>query len=158
VSFLSDAFGRALRTRRKELGLNQTRLAERMETEAPTISRWENGEFLPSDAALDRALVALNVDADTFLRSIAGPHRTPMSTELIAAVRDAAHEIANSNQYSGLSKDKQKLIALIRSDDFDDATARIMLGYAGIDTDDALGIETDTISDDKENSTPRTRR
>lgn len=36
--------GRAIEERRKELGLSQTRLAQRFPVDPKTVSRWENGE------------------------------------------------------------------------------------------------------------------
>jgi transcriptional regulator with XRE-family HTH domain len=157
VKTIAELVGKNIRSRRGALGLSQTALAKSAKISNITLNRIEAGKQAPQGASLQMIADVLGCSPEDLYvtESAPAPHLSP---ELISAVRDAATEIANSNQYSGLSKDKQKLIALIASDGVDDATARIMLGYAGIETDDALGIETDAISDDKENSTPRTRR
>ena len=44
---LKEEVGVVLRMRRKELGLKLEYVAEKMEVDIPTVSRWENGTRLP---------------------------------------------------------------------------------------------------------------
>jgi len=92
VSFLSVAFGKAFKARRKELGLNQAKAAEGMGTEGPTISRWESGEFLPVSETIDKTLKVLKLSGDEFLRRMApveveiNPPATPAEPTYDAAI------------------------------------------------------------------------
>lgn len=99
VSFLSNAFGQALKLRRKELRLNQAKLAERMGTEAPTISRWENGEFLPTGEAIDRLTGALEITPEKFLESM-GPDKGSDESVVEAIKRAAASFTASPSESS----------------------------------------------------------
>ncbi|HYN99315.1 MAG TPA: helix-turn-helix transcriptional regulator [Actinomycetota bacterium] len=60
-------FDRTLRTRREELGLGQTQLAERIGVTQQTISRWESGEIVPPPKRLAKLAEALNLDASRML-------------------------------------------------------------------------------------------
>lgn len=44
---LKEEVGAALRSRRKELKLKLESVAEKMDVDVPTVSRWENGTRLP---------------------------------------------------------------------------------------------------------------
>lgn len=48
VMFRRQAFGSAVRDRRKELGLSQDKLAERAGIDRQSINRFENSKFSPS--------------------------------------------------------------------------------------------------------------
>jgi transcriptional regulator with XRE-family HTH domain len=125
------AFAKNISARRKTLGLSQTDLADRIGTHRNTIADIERGTSEGRPDTKQAIASALGCSIGDLYSETSLPKLSP---ELIAAVRDAAHEIANSNQYSGLSKDKQKLIALIASDGVDDATIRILLGYINVET------------------------
>ncbi|HEX2149609.1 MAG TPA: helix-turn-helix transcriptional regulator, partial [Actinomycetota bacterium] len=56
-------FDRTLRSRREELGLGQSQLAERIGVTQQTISRWESGEIVPPPKRLAKLAQALNIDA-----------------------------------------------------------------------------------------------
>ena len=72
MSFLSKAFGVALRTSRKAIKQSQAKFAESINSEAANISRWENGEYLPTDENIDSLLPALGISSEEFLRRMAG--------------------------------------------------------------------------------------
>lgn len=51
---LSARLSRNIATRRRQLGLTQAQLAERLQVETETLSRFERGKHLPSLLSLER--------------------------------------------------------------------------------------------------------
>lgn len=74
MSFLSDAFGRTLKSLRSDQGIRQDKLGI---AEGATVSRWESGQFLPGDDKIEEILKALKVEPDEFLRHMAGITNKP---------------------------------------------------------------------------------
>jgi transcriptional regulator with XRE-family HTH domain len=68
MSFLSAEFGKRLRAMRISKQLTQSQLAEIVGVETATISRWETGEFLPSDENADALLPALGATPADFFK------------------------------------------------------------------------------------------
>lgn len=64
---LAKRLGRKIATRRKALGWTQDELAERVEVDAETISRFERGAHLPSLPTLERLAVSLRVEIGELL-------------------------------------------------------------------------------------------
>lgn len=54
------AVGRRIEERRKSLGLTREALADAMKVRAPTVFRWERGQFLPSVVDIVRLAKALS--------------------------------------------------------------------------------------------------
>ncbi|MBQ8922389.1 MAG: transcriptional regulator [Oscillospiraceae bacterium] len=59
-----DRFHEILSSRRRELGLTQEQLAQRMNVSAQAVSKWEKNSF-PDAAVLPRLAEALNISLDT---------------------------------------------------------------------------------------------
>lgn len=76
-------------------GFTQTDLAERVETSASQIKRWENGETIPSSEALRKLSTVLEVTSDYLLGLVDTPN--------------------SKVHMSDLSPDEQELIIYIRS-------------------------------------------
>jgi transcriptional regulator with XRE-family HTH domain len=94
MSFLSEAFGRVIKMRRKELKLSQAALAELSNSEGPTVSRWESGEFLPSNETTDKILKIIDLSAPEFLaRMGSGTAETSSNAALIAAISALNNEL-----------------------------------------------------------------
>lgn len=55
-------FGENVRARRRALGLTQRQFAERIDTDAFQVSRWERGVVRPTDVTLARLAEALGVE------------------------------------------------------------------------------------------------
>ena len=53
--------------RRKALGLTQDNIAEKMNVDRSTVSKWETGEFLPSSENLIKLAVLCNCTIDDLL-------------------------------------------------------------------------------------------
>jgi transcriptional regulator with XRE-family HTH domain len=64
---LAKRLGKRIATRRKSLGWTQDALAERMEVDSETISRFERGAHLPSLPTLERLAIALRVEVGELL-------------------------------------------------------------------------------------------
>lgn len=61
-SQLALRLGRNIAARRKQLDWTQDQLAERVEVDAETISRFERGAHLPSLPTLDRLAIAMKTN------------------------------------------------------------------------------------------------
>lgn len=59
--------GENLKKARKEVGVTQKELAERLQVYQKDISRWENNELTPSAINLARICKELNASADEIL-------------------------------------------------------------------------------------------
>ncbi len=64
---MSNGLGQRLRERREEIGMTQQLLAEHAKLTQSSISMYEQGEAMPSIAALKRIAKALEVDAGHLL-------------------------------------------------------------------------------------------
>jgi len=62
-------FGAFIQTRRKELGMNQTQLAERLYVTAKAVSRWERGVGFPSIELLQPLADALEITIAELMQS-----------------------------------------------------------------------------------------
>ena len=60
-------FGQILRTLRKNAGLNQEELSDKVRISLRTIQRWENGEFEPRREDIRKLAQALNVSEQELL-------------------------------------------------------------------------------------------
>ena len=65
--FDESRFGEKLKQCRRERGLTQTELAERLAVTAQSVSKWERGESLPDVARLAELAGIFRVSADTLL-------------------------------------------------------------------------------------------
>ena len=63
------AFGAFIQTRRKELGMNQTQLAEKLYVTAKAVSRWERGVGFPSIELLQPLADALEITIAELMQS-----------------------------------------------------------------------------------------
>lgn len=63
----ASEFGKRLRSLREERGLSQRELAERIGTQAPQVSRYETGAYMPNAETLAAIAQALNLDVDELL-------------------------------------------------------------------------------------------
>jgi transcriptional regulator with XRE-family HTH domain len=92
-------FDRTLRTRREELGLGQSQLAERIGVTQQTISRWESGEIVPPPKRLARLAQALDLDSNRML-SYAGyldPEAENRQWDLLTAFYERLAELSNDD-------------------------------------------------------------
>lgn len=64
---LEQAFGEAVRFRRKAIGLNQEALAERAGLQTAAVSRVERGDGSPNLRTIERIATALNVRVSQLL-------------------------------------------------------------------------------------------
>ena len=64
-----EVFGAFIQTRRKELGLNQTQLAEKLHVTAKAVSRWERGVGFPSIELLQPLSEALEISIAELMQS-----------------------------------------------------------------------------------------
>lgn len=94
-----EAIGSNLRRARERAGLTQEQLAHLARIEAASVSRYENGHFVPRMRTLDRLAAALKVRAE----------------ELLAAEsrRSGSAETLRSDQ-RGLLKDYERLTPELR--------------------------------------------
>lgn len=60
-------FGQKVKIRRKELGYTQEKLAERVHTTQPYVSRVEKDSFYPSMKMIRKISSALNISVDYLL-------------------------------------------------------------------------------------------
>jgi len=70
-------FAQTLRRLRREKGLLQRDLAERMHVTRPAVARWENGSRLPDAEMLSRLALCLEVDVSTLLLAAAQREEAP---------------------------------------------------------------------------------
>ena len=62
-------FGAFIQSRRKELGMNQNQLAEKLHVTAKAISRWERGVGFPSIELLQPLADALEITMAELMQS-----------------------------------------------------------------------------------------
>ena len=62
---MKESFGHFLRKKRKDLGLNQTQLAVKINMDAAKLSKIENGKITIDEARLDLLSRALEIDFKT---------------------------------------------------------------------------------------------
>ena len=74
---MSTLFADTLKKLRKERGLSQTQLGQRMYVNNSTIARWENGSRLPDAAMIARLSRVLEVDVGTLLSAAAESDESP---------------------------------------------------------------------------------
>lgn len=86
------AFGIALANARRDQGLTQEQLADQIDADQKTVSKWERGEIEPSPDMADAAEQALDVAAGTLTIHLgylppraAGESRRPSVTEALLA-------------------------------------------------------------------------
>jgi uncharacterized protein YjbI with pentapeptide repeats len=73
---------------RKERGLSQTQLAERLSLSPQAVSKWERGESLPDIVTLDRIAAICGTDLNCFSESAADGARPPEDREDGGAKRE----------------------------------------------------------------------
>lgn len=73
--------GARILARRRDLGLTQKQMAERIGVPAPTLSRWEKGHHRPDTEWLLRLARALDVDVVWLLESLE-PQASLLATEV----------------------------------------------------------------------------
>jgi transcriptional regulator with XRE-family HTH domain len=66
MQFYRTHFGNKLKEAIKELPTTQVKLAEALDVEPPTVSRWVNGVDFPSDKYLEKLCTYLQVDMTYF--------------------------------------------------------------------------------------------
>ena len=74
---MSTLFADTLKKLRKEKGLSQNQLGQRMYVNNSTIARWENGSRLPDAAMIARLTRVLEVDVGTLLSAAAESDEAP---------------------------------------------------------------------------------
>jgi transcriptional regulator with XRE-family HTH domain len=74
--FMNTLFAKTLKKLRKEKGLSQIQLGNRMFVNGSTITRWENGSRLPDAAMIIRLARILEVDVGTLLTAAAESDET----------------------------------------------------------------------------------
>ncbi len=79
------AVARAVVERRKELGITQEELAERMGTSQAQIWRIESGSFNPTSKTLSRVEKALGIPLGSFARSLQRPRESEQASSLGSA-------------------------------------------------------------------------
>ena len=67
ASVKSFSFGKLLRDLRKEINLNQSKLAEKLSVSQDTISLWERDKSLPDFDSIKKLAGIFNVSADFLL-------------------------------------------------------------------------------------------
>lgn len=98
-SKLAKCLGRNIAARRKQLAWTQDQLAERVEVDAETISRFERGAHLPSLPTLDRLASAMQVQIGE------------LTSELATPAEDDAHVL--SAWLHGLSQGNRRFVLAI---------------------------------------------
>lgn len=66
MKFYREHFGKKLKTAILKSGMTQAKLAEKIQTEPATISRWVNGIDFPSDKFIPKICSTLELDMDYF--------------------------------------------------------------------------------------------
>ena len=85
---VAEALGKALRDRRKKMGLTLTKLAELCGLSQPFLSQLENGKAMPSLMALHKVAQALETTAHDLLET-----RQEMEISLVRAGDDKSYEL-----------------------------------------------------------------
>lgn len=100
---------------RKEKGLTQSELAERIGVTNKTVSRWETGKYMPDLATIPTLCKELNISVNEF---ISGEH-----------LNDTVFKDEADNNIISILKDKELLLRQKRfSDFFGGAGMRILVG------------------------------
>lgn len=86
-----EKFGRFVAQRRKELGLTQQELAERLFLSNKAVSKWETGQSLPDIALLEPLAQCLEVSVAELLRGERIEERPLEPEETVALVDQAIH-------------------------------------------------------------------
>lgn len=73
---VAEAFGRAIRERRLEIGMSQVELAAKVGVEQTAVSHWELGRVIPSDAIRPTIAKALRVGVYRLFRYPGQPEPT----------------------------------------------------------------------------------
>ncbi|MDL2250913.1 helix-turn-helix domain-containing protein [Lachnospiraceae bacterium OttesenSCG-928-J05] len=81
-------FATAISERRKNLGLTQADLGEKVYVSSKTISKWELGKSLPSVEYWDSLADALELSKEEFLTLFHSPETSPSTSELIKTTLD----------------------------------------------------------------------
>ena len=89
---------------RKEIGLTQSELAERIGVTNKTVSRWETGKYMPDLATISTLCEELHISVNEF---ISGEH-----------LNDAVFRDEADNNIISIMKDKETLLHQKRFSDF----------------------------------------
>ena len=73
----TEKFAEFLRERRKELGLTQEQLAEKLFVSTAAVSKWERGKSLPDIAKIEDLAAALEVSVLEVLRGERSEQQLP---------------------------------------------------------------------------------
>lgn len=88
-----ENFGEQLKNRRKESGISQSELAERLGVHIQTVSKWERGIMLPDVGLFGDIAKALDLPLETLLmrplgeKSYTGEFSVPALSEKIIELR-----------------------------------------------------------------------
>ena len=63
----TDSIGRIIKEKRKEIGLTQEQLAEQLNLNPKTVSRWERGTNVPDVSVLNSIAEVLSVDVEALV-------------------------------------------------------------------------------------------
>ena len=66
---MKESFGHFLRKKRKDLGLNQTQLAVKIDMDAAKLSKIENGKIIIDEPRLELLSIAIETDLE-YLRTL----------------------------------------------------------------------------------------
>ncbi len=88
---LLHRIGRRIADARKAIGLTQADLAEKADTEAATLSRWETGARAPSITALAKLAEALGIGVGDLVDE-SDRLRMPVETQLAAVLAQATED------------------------------------------------------------------
>jgi len=98
---LQKEFGKKLVLARKQAGLTQSRLAEKLSVESSTVQRWEGGQFLPSQSKLEKLLEFLELPIDYFLgdeKKVYDPVDTRIQSRMASLIADLQSQIEEKSR------------------------------------------------------------
>lgn len=96
---------RIIKTRRKELGMTQEQMADRLGVSAPAVNKWENNVTFPDITLLPPLARLLETDLNTLFA-----FREEMTGEEIAAFQQEIYEGAEKYGFSWAFEESTKLI------------------------------------------------
>ena len=66
IKQIRESFGTHLKSARKSIGMTQEKLAEILDVQPASVSRWESGKFMPSEKQIPLICKALKKEASFF--------------------------------------------------------------------------------------------
>jgi len=92
-ALLAKRLGQSIAVRRKQLAWTQDQLAERVEVDAETISRFERGVHLPSLPTLDRLASTMRVSIGSLMSEV-----TPTKEDDSALIQTWMHGLSQKHR------------------------------------------------------------